>query len=342
MSIMSPLSLTQYLKRSSVSPFNQLAIFAGVLAVIISATYATQLIITGRRESGQKPGATGVVPTKPVEPTINQTVINDDDGAWLATFTKGARTVLMRGPSRTFAEPSATNVTITTDKWVRLYPKAYDGTVDQGWLSKMVLENIKQSSPDVIAIAMQYIAGAKTTKNDKGQTIAGDAGYGPALPNGDREEGADFNDYIGIPYSYRNSTDQPNARFAGNLDNTGFLRMVWGYRAGLPISLGGDKTAIPRSANQILSNASGVIVSNLPNQQITDFSRLQIGDIILNGDNGRIDEAGIFLGPDSEGNQRFMASRQAPNGPTFGDIGGKPILNGNGAFARTFHGIRRF
>lgn len=329
-------------KQLSNTPFNRLAMFAAVLAIVIGATYFVQLQFIGGKPASNTPAKLNGKDSSVIEPTINQTVINDDDGAWLATFTKNARTVLMRGPTRTFSEPSGTIVTVTTDKWVRLYPKVYDGNVDRAWLDKMVEENKKQSSPDIIATAMQYIAGAKTEKNDKGQVIAGDAGYGPTLPNGDRESGADFNDYIGIPYDYRGTVDQPEARFAGYLDNTGFLRMVWGYRAGLPISEAGDKTAIPRSAAQMLVNASGVLITSSPKQQITDFSRLQVGDIVLNGDDGRISEAGIYLGPDSESNHRFISSRQAPNGPTFGDIGGKPILNGNGSFARSFHGIHRF
>jgi hypothetical protein len=47
----------------------------------------------------------------------------------------------------------------------------------------------------MLAIAMQYIKGQPALMDGTLQ-IAGDASYGP-LVDGQRQEGADFNDYLG-------------------------------------------------------------------------------------------------------------------------------------------------
>ena len=51
---------------------------------------------------------------------------------------------------------------------------------------------------------------------------------------------------------------------------------------------------------------------------------------------------GFFFGIDSRGDFRFISSRKVANGPTFGDINGKAILNGEGFFAKSFRAIKRF
>lgn len=335
------------LRSSPHRAFIRLAKIAGILAVVIGVTYGIQLIVGHTTSKTEATNDTQPTPNKtPYESTLKQTVVNDSHGAWLATFTWGARTVVMRGPTRTFSEPSSTSVKVTSNYWVRLYPKVYDGSVDQRWLATTTDQNNKQSTPDVIQIAMQYIAGAKPVKDDKGQTVGGDASYGPLLPNGDREEGADFNDYLGIAYAYGKTVDAAEPRLRNSLDNTGFLRMVWGYRAGLPLRLEPSNNSIPRTVSQMLSSASGVVVASNTGRQITDFSQLQVGDIIFNdassANGSRVDHAAMYLGTDSQGNHRFISSRQAADGPTFGDIGGRAILDGNTPYGRSFRAIRRF
>ena len=84
---------------------------------------------------------------------------------------------------------------------------------------------------------MQYVAGAPSLYNAAGLRIAGDAHYGPLQADGTRKEGSDFNDYLGVAWTYGASTDQPEADEIGSLDCSGFTRMVWGYRGGIPLIL---------------------------------------------------------------------------------------------------------
>jgi len=272
--------------------------------------------------------------------------VTDSNGNKLATFTVGARTVLMHGPTRTFAERANTAATITSPDWVRLYPKPFDGTVDQAWLQAAVADNNSPSKPDLIAIAMQYITGAPTIKDDTGRIIAGSASYGPTMPDGEREEGSDFNDYLGISYTYGTEVDKPEARQLGSLDCSGFQRMIWGYRSGIPLELRPTGTAIPRQAYQMYDSLPGIVVIPNIGKQVNDFSRLQVGDLVFHDasddDGTKIDHVGVYLGLDSNGDRRFISSRKKANGPTFGDLGGRSVLNGRGSYAETFRAVRRF
>ncbi|NUP38088.1 MAG: hypothetical protein HOY76_13990, partial [Streptomyces sp.] len=51
-----------------------------------------------------------------------RTVVRAADGGTLATFTDGARTAVLTGPTRTFSEPRTTEAKVTTDAWVRVLP----------------------------------------------------------------------------------------------------------------------------------------------------------------------------------------------------------------------------
>jgi hypothetical protein len=97
------------------------------------------------------------------------------------------------------------------------------------------------TAPDALAIAMQYIDGA-----------ADDADYGSLLADGSREEGADYNDYLGQPVVYDGQVEQPEARQLGAMDCSGFVRMVWGYRLGLSLAKAESNSAsLPRRAVQM-------------------------------------------------------------------------------------------
>ena len=85
------------------------------------------------------------------------TEVRNTNGRWLATLTRGAYTVVLAGPSRRFAEGKAS---VSHAKWVRTYPEPYAGEVDQDWLEQALGAN-KARVPDVLAIAMQYIRGAR-------------------------------------------------------------------------------------------------------------------------------------------------------------------------------------
>ncbi len=296
--------------------------------------------------SSASPASASVIPATGAAPQL--TYVKDAAGTVLATFTKGSRTVVMHGPSRTFAEPENTDTTVTTSDWVRISPTVFSGAIDQVWLAQATALNNNQvsSSPDMIQIAMQYIIKAPLLKDVGGKVIAGDASYGPLQTDGQRQEGSDFNDFVGIPYTYGNVVDQPEVAQRGDLDCSGFQRMIWGYRGGLALELNPTGKAIPRRAYQIFQSAPGVDVVPSTGLQVNDFSRLQTGDIVFHdastNDGTQIDHLGMYLGLDSQGSHRFISSRKTADGPTFGDRGGKSILDGNGLYAKSFRAVRRF
>jgi hypothetical protein len=126
-------------------------------------------------------------------------------------LTNGAYTVTLAGPVRTFSEPTAAQ-TVTHAVWVRTLPAPFDGKVNTPWLTHALKAN-KKAVPDVLAIAMQYIAKAPAIFEDDLQ-IAGDAFYGP-LKDGKREERSDFNDYLGVEWMYPEKVDKPEKRRPG-------------------------------------------------------------------------------------------------------------------------------
>jgi cell wall-associated NlpC family hydrolase len=307
--------------------FTRRAFLGGLLATAALATVATIPL-------GASPTYTMTQLSDPA-----RTVVTDANGAWVATFTNGSRTVILAGPSRTFAEASATNPVVSTT-WVRLLAAPFAGSVDTTWLDAALAD----SSPDMLAIAMQYIAGAPSLYNASGLRIAGDAHYGALQADGTRKEGSDFNDYLGVAWTYPSSTDQPEADELGSLDCSGFTRMVWGYRGGIPLTVNPNGVALPRRATQQHTSSPGILVID-STVQITDFTRLQPGDLVFfdadAGDGTQSDHVGTYLGPDTGGHHRFISSRKSANGPTLGDTNGKSILNGTGLYARSFRAARR-
>jgi hypothetical protein len=268
-----------------------------------------------------------------------RTVVTSAQGEWMATFTDDAYTVTLRGPSRTFSERTAGS-SVTHSTWVRALATPFNGQVDRAWLDAA----LSDTSADVLALAGQYVEGAPTVQDEAGLRIAGDASYGP-LVDGSRQEGSDFNDYLGIAWSYATTSDKPEPGQAGSLDCSGFLRMVFGYRSGLPMTLSPNGVDVPRRAHQILASAPGqVTVPNL-GDQVTSMRRLSPGDIVFfdasTDDGTQVDHAGIYLGQDAALNHRFISSRKTADGPTLGDLGGKSTLNGTGHYATAFRAVRR-
>jgi cell wall-associated NlpC family hydrolase len=273
-----------------------------------------------------------------------RTQVTDADGHWLATFTDNAYTVTLSGEERTFTEPNAKDPVIST-VWVRVLPVPFNGTVDENWLSHALNDH----SPDVLAIAMQYITGAPPITDSNGLQFAGNASYGPVAADDTREEGGDFNDYLGIAWTFGGITHQPRVMFFRSMDCSGFMRMVWGYRSGLPLTYvpNGGKS-IPRHSWEILSSGPGiVIIPDINDSQVTDFSHLAPGDLVFfhaktEAHDPQIDHIGMYLGQDTAGNYRFISSRQKADGPTMGDFGGNSLLNGKGLYAQAFRAARRF
>ncbi|QJY46649.1 hypothetical protein [Pseudonocardia broussonetiae] len=236
------------------------------------------------------------------------------------------------------------NPTITHSTWVRVLPAAFAGIVNPTWLAAALAD----TSLDVLALSMQYITGAATVM-DGPQKIAGDAHYGPLNAAGGRDVGADFNDYLGLDWTYT-GVDSAESAELDSLDCSGFLRIVWGYRAGLPLSLNAVGSGqLPRVSRDQLDSGPGVIIVPRTGAQITDLTPLRIGDIVgfdatadLDEYDGEIDHTGIYLGLGTDGAYRFISSRKTPDGPTFADMGGPSRLDGSGIYARKLRTIRRF
>jgi cell wall-associated NlpC family hydrolase len=265
----------------------------------------------------------------------------DGSRAPVATFTVGARTATIRGAARVFGEPATTTATVTSTTWVRLLPQPFTGTVDRAWLDKARSD----TSPDLLAKAAQYVSGAPRTLAADGTRLAGDADYGPLRSDGTRAEGADFNDYLAVGWTYGSSVDTPETDQVNALDCSGFIRMVTGYRAGLPMSLSPDGVRLPRRAVQMLSSAPGVVTVPDTGTRPISTAPLSPGDLVFfdgsTDDGALVDHVGMYLGPDSGGAHRFISSRKTVNGPTLGDVGGRSVLSGTGHYASTWRAARR-
>ena len=164
--------------------------------------------------------------------------------------------------------------------------------------------------------------------------------------DGTRQEGADFNDYLGISWSYPGVTDAPEANQFRSLDCSGYVRMVFGYRAALPLSLASDGGVhLPRRAVQMADAAPGIVLISNSGSVPSSRSMLLAGDLVFfdadTGDGTAIDHVGIYLGRDSGGHDRFISSRKTADGPTLGDLGGRSILDGTGYWAVAFRSARR-
>lgn len=272
----------------------------------------------------------------------DRTVVTDGSGRWLATFTDNAYTVTLAGPERTFSDPNSTQP-VVTNVWVRVLPTPFASSVDEGWLARA----LSDASPDIFAVAMQYVHGAPAVADGHGLQIAGEAKYGPVAADDTREEGGDFNDYLGIPWTFGPQARQPRTDFFRSLDCSGFMRMVWGYRAGLPLTYVPDNGhSIPRHSWEILASAPGVVIIPDTEAQVTDLSRLVPGDLVFfhaktEDHDPQIDHVGMYLGKDTEGHYRFISSRQTVDGPTLGDVAGSSLLDGEGLYARSFRAARR-
>ena len=261
-------------------------------------------------------------------------------GSWVATFTDGTRTVALAGPDRVLTEPDVTAV-VRSSTWVRLLPDPFAGTVDRAWLAAARADR----SPDLLATALEYVAGSPTVRDGAGLLVSSDASYGPLLADGTREEGSDWNDYQGVVATYGDRSDAPETRQVGSLDCSGFMRMLWGVRHDIPLSLETNGTHLPRRAVQQLASAPGRVV--IPNRgtKVKDLSRLQPGDLVFfdasDDDGTDIDHVGMYLGRDDAGAHRFVSSRKGIDGPTMGDHRGRSTLDGTGLYASAFRATRR-
>ena len=248
--------------------------------------------------------------------------MRDASGALLAFFTYGSRSVTVAGPWRAFGEAGLATP-VNTDRWVRLLPTAYAGfdASVRSWLAAELIDR----SPDVLAVASQYATGASL-----------DARYA---------FGADFNDYLGRAWTYGSTVDQPEPAELAALDCSGFVRMVLGYRLGMPMSLGMVAGALPRTARDQLAGGPGTVLVPNTGVQARSLGVLRAGDLVFfdasPDDGAMIDHVGIYVGRDTAGHYRFISSRRGADGPTIGDVKGASIVDGGGYWASAFRAVRR-
>ena len=278
----------------------------------------------------------------------DRTVVRDASGAILATLTDGARTVVLTGPERTFDEPSSTDASLTTTSWIRLAPRAWSaGAEKSAWFREWFKAARTDRRPDLFEIAMQYVDGAPAAVDSKGRRYRGDASFGPVSASGEgRREANDFNDYLGIKWSFPDrGTDPPERIRYGSLDCSGFVRMVYGYRMGYPL-LGTNKggRGLPRRAYAIEAYGPGIKIVRDKGRTATDYEALQPGDLVFfqtEGSVSQLDHVGIYMGLDDAGQHRFISSRETVNGPTMGDVGGPSVLDDGRFFSDGWRAARR-
>ncbi|RCH67653.1 hypothetical protein DT019_15420 [Streptomyces sp. SDr-06] len=288
-----------------------------------------------------------------------RTVLRGDQGQILATFTDKARTATLRGPSRTFAEPANTAVRVVSEDWVRLMPQAWrQGAEKEAWFKTWFKEASSTKEDDLFATAFQYATGAPVKKDAKGLVYAGDAKFGPVNPDLTKNRGtplleqSDFFHYLGIPYTFRDgTTKQPEPARAGAMDCSGFVRMVFGYRARYPLASDDNKgDGLPRTANGMARSRLGADIIPLSGpapwyERPKNIDVLQPGDLLFfkmdHHTGERLDHVALYLGPDTEGHKTFISSRKEVNGPTIGDKGGVSRIDGGGFYAQLLRNAKR-
>ncbi|GGX24181.1 NlpC/P60 family protein [Streptomyces noursei] len=283
-----------------------------------------------------------------------RTVARAADGRVLATFTDGARSAVLAGPTRTWSEPRTTGAVVRGDAWVRLMPGAWQrGREETRWFREWFPKALADRGPDVLAVAFQYGDGAPDRRTASGLRYAGRAHFGPNVPGRPpgsfhrRDEKSDFYDYLGIPWTFPDGTRRhPERERYGDVDCSGFMRLVWGYRMGYPLhATNGTGVGLPRRAYAIAARAPGVPLIPDTGSRPADLGALLPGDLVFFSiDIGRphgIDHCGMYLGPDDDGHPRFYSSRSQANGPTMGDLAGRATLDGHGFYARGLRMARR-
>jgi len=242
-----------------------------------------------------------------------RTAVLDEHVRLIATFTDGARSAVLSGPSRTFADPQRTSALVTTTNWVRLAPRPWKaGAEKDSWFRPWLDAELGDRSPDVLAVATQYVTFAHYADD------------------------ADFNDFLGVAYQ----GVQPRKDRFGEVDSAGYVRLVYGYRLGYPIGAGG----LPRTPQEMPTAPLGAAVADHAVGSPQTRFLAQPGDLLLfstDGSKAAVDHVGIYLGVDDAGQQRFIAARGTPNGPSFGDSSGRSVLDDDGPYATGLWGIRR-
>ncbi|GAA2793425.1 NlpC/P60 family protein [Streptomyces showdoensis] len=224
---------------------------------------------------------------------------------------------------------------VTHDTWVRVLPEPFAGAWTTA-LEQRITAWAGDTSPDALAYCAMYQPYAPAVTRD-GRQVLGTSEYSKADPaTGLRTVGADFQEYLGIPWSFPVFGERdPEPEFFRCLDCSGFVRMVFGYHLGLPMlheSADAGSSGLARTSSKLAVAAPGVKIAESAVGETPPLDGLRIGDTVYFDTDTTTDEpgghVGIYLGPDAYGKRRFVSSRKSPNGPTLGDVGGKSILDG--------------
>jgi hypothetical protein len=314
----------------------RLAVNVVVLCTVIasSAAAVAHLATEDRHRAFRQTGASiRITPATPASAyrferltAPARTVVRDERGVIVATFTDGARTALINGPTRTFQNPARTQVQVTTPAWVRLTPEPWTANAEHAaWLRPWLDVALTDRSDDVLAVAAQYLNGAAQATDAKAVRFRGDARFGHA----------DFSDYLGVTWSFPGGpTEKPEPDGYGALDPAGYVRMVYGYRAGYPLrSASGAGTGLPRTPKAMAALDEGAPIP-------ADRLALQPGDLLFFATGGtEVDSVGIFFGLDQNGRARFLSSRKRTDGPAFSnDVA---LFNQGNRKSPVLHSVRR-
>ncbi|MEU5163812.1 NlpC/P60 family protein [Streptomyces sp. NPDC020875] len=250
-----------------------------------------------------------------------------------------------------------TPVTVSHRSWVRVLPQPFDGTWSAG-VEERVRGWLGSTAPDALGYGWHFLPGAprvasyRTGPPELGAPVLGTSEYGPPQPGGARDEGADFHEYMGVDWTFGRVpsgtlTKTADPRFAGALDCSGYIRMVFGYHLGVPLAHESDHTSpglLPRRSADMAVRAPGAVIAQSAAAPPA-LTGLQPGDLVFfdaETDTGDvIDHVGMALGTDTAGVPRFLSSRKTPNGPTAADLGGASALTGTGTYATTLRTVRR-
>ncbi|GAA3063028.1 NlpC/P60 family protein [Streptomyces glomeratus] len=244
--------------------------------------------------------------------------------------------------------------TVTHGDWVRVLAEPFDGTWS-GQLEQTIRAWAGSTVPDVLAHAAMFLGGAPAVTAGsgpaQGKQVLGEAGYGYLDPQGYRYEGADFHEYMNVGWTFDDGTHTgPSSKQVGNLDCSGYTRMVYGYHMGVPMAAGQDTSGqrLPRKSRDMADYAPGVRIDRTDGTNPPAAALLQPGDLVLfNADSSddkvtvTVDHVGIYLGQDAAGKRRFLSSRKTVNGPTMADLGGASVLDGTGTYAKKLHTVHR-
>ncbi|MFC8764093.1 NlpC/P60 family protein [Streptomyces sp. NPDC057193] len=244
--------------------------------------------------------------------------------------------------------------TVTHSDWVRVLDQPFDGTWTPA-VEAQIRAWAGSTAPDVLAYAAMFLPGAPAVNagagTAAGKQVLGQAGYGYLDPQGNRYEGADFHEYMNLGWTFPDGTyTGPSSKQVGNLDCSGYTRMVFGYHHKVPLAAGSDTsgTRLPRKSRDMVDHAPGVRVDRTAGGTPPAAAQLQPGDLVLfNADSGddsttvTVDHVGIYLGRDTNGRRRFLSSRKTGNGPTMSDLAGSSTLDGTGTYATKLHTVHR-